>query len=126
MPNFDLVVHTGLEVRDWADDRCPVDSSGGVNHRELHCEVDTYVTLKLQPDGGTVAPLDSAIPGETFMAWWAESPLGSTFDPAILHPAGRTSQCSFTPRVPGHYVLSYYRIGGGSILVHFHVDAAED
>ena len=67
---------------------------------------------------GVTAPLDSALDGQLFVGWIAESPLPR---PAVTITAGKTSERTFTPTQPGHYTYVLHRVGGGGLILHLDV-----
>lgn len=69
--------------------------------------------------GGVTAPLDAALGGRLFVAWFVEYP--SVSPPALSSPAGQSSLQRFTPTTAGHYTLVLRRAGGGGVLLHFDV-----
>lgn len=87
--------------------------------RELRRRTSTVgeaVILRAIVDGVT-APLDSALDGRLFMGWFAESPS----PPPVTITAGKSSERSFTPTLPGHYTYALHRAGGGGVILHLDV-----
>lgn len=69
--------------------------------------------------GGVLAPLDAALGGRLFTAFFAESAVFP--QPVLSSPGGQSSVQRFTAFTPGHYTLRLVREDGGSIFLHVDV-----
>jgi hypothetical protein len=124
MANFTCQVR-GVTVAPWNDPAGPsgvppsrVNPRAGFPHRRLMGKVGTAVTVEAVV-GGVVAPLDPALVGQLFSAWFVQLPEAARPGTIVSAP-GRSSVNAFTPPVAGHYVLGVRRDQGG--LEHIHVD----
>ncbi len=124
MPNFTVQVD-GPQLVDWSDapdvpdDYARLNPLPGRPHRYYSALVDTEVVLRAVVSGFGAAPSDSTLGDETFTSRIAEHPAAYPFAPTS--PAGRSSECRFTPPVEGHYLVIMSRHDGGAVGVH--VDA---
>lgn len=87
------------------------DVSGGSRTVTVHANV-----------GGVDAPLDGALSGDLFSAFWKE--WSGTFPPPLTSPAGQTSvvSCTVTNAHVGHFCLLLKRANGGGVFLHFDVE----
>jgi hypothetical protein len=132
MPGFEVSV-TGVTLVEWADPARPagtvdaedpgapsrVNSKVGTQQRMRLGTVGTPIELTATL-GGVAGPLDSALGGKLFLAWFAEQ-AGTV---GLVSPAGQSSVQSFTPPTPGHYTVGMFREDSGAVLVHLDVEAA--
>ena len=89
-------------------------------HQHRRHEGDLGVQVEVSARvAGVLAPLDAALGGELFTAFFAEAPVFPA--PALTSPAGQSSVQRFTPIVAGHYTLRLVREGHGSLFVHVDV-----
>lgn len=87
-------------------------------HRRVEGDVGVQIAVSARV-GGVLAPLDAALGGELFSAFFAEAPVFPA--PALSSPAGQSSVQRFTPAVAGHYTLRLLRENHGSLFVHVDV-----
>lgn len=121
MPTFEVRFTSGVTRAVWTD---PADGDRPtrLNHDDAHphtyrrATVGQPVTLSAVVDGD-VAPLDAALGGNLFTAWFGEVP--SLPAPSMSSPVGRSSVVSFTPTHPGHHLVVFLRSSGGRVLVPF-------
>ena len=123
MADFRAEFTSGAAVVPWTD---PASGSrpGRLNPRAEHPhrghEGDLGVQVEVSARvGGVLAPLDAALGGELFTAFFAESPVFPA--PALTSPGGQSSVVRFTPLVAGHYTLRLVREAHGSLFVHVDV-----
>lgn len=123
MSDFRAEFTSGTTAVPW-DDPALGARPGRLNPRAEHPHRRVQGTLGVQIEismrvGGVLAPLDAALGGQLFTAFFAESAVFPP--PALSSPAGQSSVQRFTPTVAGHYTLRVVREGHGSLFVH--VDA---
>ena len=123
MPNFDVRFTDGAGPARWLDppteDRpSRINPAPNRPHLRWLAAVGAEVELSAVVDGD-VAPLDSALAGETFVGWFAECPSASA--PTVSSPPGQSSVRRFTPVRAGHYTYVVRRRRGGGIIVHLDV-----
>ena len=136
MPDFEArLVGAGVTLVAWADPPAPVPyASPGPAPSRLNVHgayPPTY--YRVAPGsmvevraivGGVEAPLDAALGGRLFTAWWAQ---WSDFPPTIVQPAGQSSVARFAlnatvGRHLGFFHLGLGRTGGGALFVPFCVE----
>lgn len=126
MADFTLRVAVGVNPGRWLD---PIDPSTGrpsrVNPREgfphfrWRGRVATQISV-IATVAGVEGPLDTALGGRLFSAWFSQAPFLP--QPPPLAAPGRSSHQSFTPYYPGYYQLGFRRTDGGIELVNVDVD----
>lgn len=126
MADFTTAFTTGATSEQWLD---PAETGGlmrpsrlnarvGHPHTRWTGKVGTQITVSAIV-GGVTAPLDTALGGRLFSAWFVQSPEPG---PWVMpeSPVGQSSVRSFYPKYPGHYVVGFYRAAGG--IEHIHMD----
>jgi len=116
MPDFTARVAGSAVVEDWADDRAP--TGNGPRHLRHVVDVAGLVAVLVTPLelGGVEAPVDSALGGRTFEAWFLEAPE----PPALTVPVAHSTVISFQPLKRGHHTLQIRRLqSGGALILHF-------
>lgn len=94
----------------------------GLPHRYTRFLVNQEVRVFLTPTGGgPIAPPDSALGGNLFLAWFAEVPTGMISWNSV---PGQSATQFFTPVVVGGYCAVFMRSLGGGIVFHFTVEAS--
>jgi hypothetical protein len=131
MPNFDLRLAAGASLAQWHDpDPAPNTADSRPSRLRPHPgqpflrwlgKVGILVELRAIV-AGVEAPLDGALGGNLFTAFFAEQPYGGPH--GMTQPAGQSSRVRFTPLTPGHYLVGIRRTNGGAILLHLDVDPA--
>jgi hypothetical protein len=123
MPNFDVRITAGATRAVWVD---PADGEkpSRLNYNEArpHTYRETTVGVPVTISAivnGVTAPLDAALGGDLFTAWFGEVPTWPA--PALSSPAGQSSVVTFTPEHEGHHLLVGSRASGGRILVPIEV-----
>lgn len=124
MADFRAEFTAGASVVAW-DDPAFGARPGRLNPRPEHPHrrhrgspgVQVVVSARV---AGVLGPLDAALGGELFTAFFAETP---GVAPALTTPAGQSSVQRFTPTDEGHYTLRLVREGHGSLFVHVDIEA---
>lgn len=127
MPNFTARLFSGGTVTVWSD---PATATAPSRLNPNPARLHTY--LRVAPStsisvratvGGVEGPLDGALGGKLFTAWWAH--WSGPFPPAIVQPAGQTSVANVTFGAThlGHFILFLGRDGGGAVGIPFDVEA---
>ena len=125
MADFRAVFSAGAVVVPW-DDPAFGARPGRLNprpehpHRRHRGNVGVQVQVSARV-AGVLAPLDAALGGELFTAFFAEAPVFPA--PNLTNPGGQSSVQRFTPIVPGHYTLRLVREGHGSLFLHVDIEA---
>ena len=137
MPDFEArLVGAGVTAVAWTDAAAPApyvapadaDAPSRLNHDAArpptYYRVAPGSTIELRAVvGGVEAPLDGALGGRLFSAWWSQ---WSDFPPTIVQPSGQSSVARVTlhaGRHLGFFQLALGRAGGGAVLVPFCVEA---
>lgn len=125
MADFRVVFSSGADVVSWLDPELgnrPSRLNARTEHghsRHVAALGDTVFISAIV--AGVVAPLDAALGGRLFTAFFAEAPVFPA--PLLQHPGGQSSAQHFTVDALGHYTLRLVREGGGSIFLHVDVDS---
>ncbi len=133
MPDFTLRIASGATLELWKDPARPAGTQGGSDpgapsrlnplpdapHRRWVGTIGSPIVVRATVNG-VEAPLDTALGGRLFKAWWVEQ-AGPADGPTGT--AGKSSEQTFTPLVDGHYTLGVERDQGGAIFVHVDVEA---
>jgi hypothetical protein len=122
MPDFDVRVAGGVELRRWAD---PVGPDGEPSRVRPHPGHDQlYYLGKLARGvlikcavGGVEGLPDSALGGRLFAAYLSEGFGPGSFTAA----AGFTSTILWTPTNAGHHLVGIRRPDGGAYLIPFDI-----
>ena len=122
MPNFDARFTSSGSRQVWTDAETLTKPSRLNNderrpHTYRECIVALPATVSAIVDG-VVGPLDAALGGDLFTAWFGEYPTAGA-PPALSSPVGQSSVVSFTPAHAGHHLLGLHRTDGGRLLVPF-------
>jgi hypothetical protein len=121
MPNFEARFTAGASRAVWTD---PADSTRPSRLNGLEVRPHTFrevivgepVTISAIVDG-VVGPLDAALGGDTFSAWFAECPEWPA--PSLSSPGGQSSVVTFAAEHAGHHLVVFLRSSGGRLLVPF-------
>lgn len=133
MPDFTARVFSGATLELWQDPARPAGTQGGsdpgapsrVNplpdapHRRYVATLGAPVVVRATV-GGVEGPLDSALGGRLFTAWWVEQ-AGPAIGP--VGTASKSSEQTFTPQAEGHYTLGLERDQGGAIFLPVDVES---
>lgn len=135
MPDFSVRL-VGGTLTAWVDPAAPagyVAPAGAEAPSRLAHDPAHLPTYWKVPQGGTIelraivngveAPLDAALGGRLFTAWWVQ---WSDFPPPIVQAAGHSSVATvaFTPgRHLGFFQLALGRAAGGARFVPMRVEA---
>lgn len=124
MADFDVIVASGAQLKDWLDP--PVSGQPSrINPRPGH-PFRRWVGSRSSPVvlkavvGGVVAPADGALGGRLFVSWVVEAPVMPVPPPVSV--GGFSSTITFTAPDEGHYTIGVRRPDGG--LMHIHLDFA--
>lgn len=126
MANFLLKIASGTTVVPWLD-KATDDKPSRVNP---HAEINQLrhvgrvgvpiVVHAIVPALGEDPPEDSALGGNLFNAQFHETP-GAMVAITTQESPAATSIMTFTPNVPGHWVLVVSRPQGGGVIAHLDV-----
>lgn len=132
MSDFSARITAGSTLVVWTDPTVAQSTSTGVGgypsrlnpiaaypHKCRRVELGATVTAKATV-GGVEGPVDAALGGRLFTAYWAEVPLWP--GPAISLAGGQSSVATFTPPGIGHYLFVFRRDGGGALALPFKVE----
>lgn len=122
MPDFDVRVASGVELRRWSDPVGPNGEPSRVRphpgHDQLYWlgKVARPVVIRCSV-AGVEGPLDAALGGRLFAAYLAEG-----FGPPLFTgAAGQSSVISWTPTSAGHHLVGIRRPDGGAYLIPFDI-----
>jgi hypothetical protein len=122
MPNFDAVFTASGSRQVWSDPATLTKPSRLNNdERRPHTYRRTIVGVPATVSAivdGVVGPLDAALGGDLFEAWFGEYPTAGP-PPALSSPGGQSSVVTFTAAHEGHHLLVLSRTDGGRLLVPF-------